>query len=310
MDGDDSGGAGVVFSPDGEEVAVPIGLGVGRWQTSTWRPLPTLPISALENSPGCCGYTPDGRSVAVGSGSVFVFDRVTAELCQTLRPASQSTGGTTALSYNALAFSPDGKFLAVADSTGTVRVFAQAGGIVEAKALVTVRGSDGRDDGTQVLAFSPDSTLLAAGALGGDIELWDTSSWKPARTLVGRTATAARTQTMSTSALAFSPDARYIAGGLTALQVWNSADGAHLFSIDKLTPGGCSGLAFVGKSELLALDQQGDVTLWDVERQRSVIAWSAGDPPVESLAVSPDGRTILIGESGLCGVYALDPVAQ
>jgi WD40 repeat protein len=67
-------------------------------------------------------------------------------------------------SCSGLAFTPDGKTLAVADSRGSVRFWRVSDG----KELAYLE-RDG--SGMEILAYSPDGALFA-GALGREIQLW------------------------------------------------------------------------------------------------------------------------------------------
>ena len=95
-----------------------------------------------------------------------------------------------------IAFSPDGRLLAVASSIG-VYLYAAAD-LREVRFLPT-------DAPVWSVAFSPDGRLLASGSLDNTIRLWDAASGALLRTLEGHT--------RSVNSVAFSPDGRALASG-------------------------------------------------------------------------------------------------
>ncbi|MFD5102113.1 nSTAND1 domain-containing NTPase [Streptomyces albidochromogenes] len=118
---------------------------------------------------------------------------------------------------NALAFSPDGRLLAVGDTMGRVVIWdaklrdriavlpgTHAGGTREEEL-----------DGVSALAFSADSALLAVAGHFGGVRLWDVASGRPL-------GSALPTPGDMVTALAFGPDGRtlYTAGTHTLLQTY------------------------------------------------------------------------------------------
>ncbi len=108
------------------------------------------------------------------------------------------------------------------------------------------------------VAFSPDGRYLASGALFGDIDLWDTTTWELARTV--------KSKKNRYSNLAFSPDGRLLAVGASNNQI-------QLWDVDTLAPvgqldgglGRIEAVAFSPDGELLASgSSDGGVQLWGV----------------------------------------------
>ncbi len=84
---------------------------------------------------------------------------------------------------NAVAFSPDGKVLAVGTGhyeRGDVTVW----DVSTYEELTTLSGDTG---GIASVAFSPDGAILASGGSDRIVRLWDVASWQEIDTLVGHT---------------------------------------------------------------------------------------------------------------------------
>jgi WD40 repeat protein len=155
------------------------------------------------------------------------------------------------------AFSPDGKMVAALDADGGIRLWHRASGR-EQKRWRQENGSRGP------LAFSPDGRLLATGD-GGIIHLWDAATGAEVRRLEGHQGTV--------HCLAFAPDGRTLASGAV------------------------EGLRYVGTDVIVARRSPGDkmLRLWDVDTGRPAGEFAGHDDGIETVAWSPDGRTLATG---------------
>jgi len=212
-----------------------------------------------------------------------------------LTVADQGVGAIRFSPVRATSFRRDGNSLVAAHPAGTATTWniADPAHPVRGTAL-TLSGS-----AVRAVAVSPDHRAVAAvTAESGTLTLADMS--KPSRT----TTLATLTDIMSDNPMAFSPDGKTLAvvAGTTRLMLWNVADRSRPALLAQ--PAGDFGRAVTfspdGKTLAVATFGGSEITLWNVA-DRAVparLATLSGHKGwVESLAFSPDGRTLASGGS-------------
>jgi WD40 repeat protein len=187
----------LAFSPESTLLASASSQGsdVWLWRVPSGEPVLLIPGAAEGCSVQALAFHPNGRLLAAGGidylatsgadGVVAIWDIQERLMVKSRR------GGSSAL-----AFSPDGRRLAVASLGQAVRIW----DVEDAHAADLI----GHLDAVTCLAFSPDGRLLATGSDDRTVRLWDADSGLP------RGVAELDTQV---KAVAFTPDGRHLFTG-------------------------------------------------------------------------------------------------
>jgi hypothetical protein len=146
----------LALSPDGSLLAAAAGQGtlacLGPTDFATPRWNTSLYVHALT-------FSPDGRTLAVGTGPVEGLVLLDPADGRTLRIMNTSSV------VRVIAFTPDGRTLAAAGVDRVIRFWEVATGEL-------LGGLEGHLGTVTALAFSPDGSLLASGGADGLVRLW------------------------------------------------------------------------------------------------------------------------------------------
>jgi WD40 repeat protein len=199
----------VAFSPDGKVLAAAAGDAVKLWDLGTGKLR-----GALEGHAGdvaSVAFSRDGTTIAAATlelreypggverhppGEVKLWELATGKVRRTIR---------WSLRHHAVAFSPDGRFLAVAGWDAFRGASGGKVGVWEIETGEHVATIEGHALGVLSLAFSPDGKLLATGGEYGTIKLTDTHIWQDRLNL--------RWDGHRICDLAFSPNGEALAAG-------------------------------------------------------------------------------------------------
>lgn len=290
--GDDPGIGSLSYAQDGKNLLSSHPYWVVFWDAASGkeiRRLPNEPSRALR-------YLPDGKTLIAGGDNRWgrgentfrFFDLETGKPCRNV----DGHGATV----EALAYSPDGKYIATCDGGNTqppeLRVWEVSSGRV---VLQNITRNTAHMD---ALAFSPQGDVLAA-AHWNTITLWDLKTGKPSRTLPNY-------QAAPSGGLAFSTDGTKLAcaGQDDSIRVWDLASGKELLNlhvgIKDAHPISVRDVTF---SPDLRLAAYGDwsassIRLWDLSTGKLWKSIKRGGRGLINLTLSPDGRSLLEASEG------------
>jgi WD40 repeat protein len=333
----------VAISPDGTILAGGNGDGTVRlWNVATHQPIgQPLTSTSVLTSTGVVetvAFSPDGTILASGSydGTVRLWDVATHQQIGllTVHPKVATHQQTGPASHpqvvSSVAFSPDGKTLAIAIFGGTVWLWnlathQQIGHPLTSNSpVVSIAFSkDGKTlasgsyDGTMRLwnlathrqighpltapsstnavesvAFSKDGKTLAAGFIDGTVRLWNVST----RLQLGLPLTGSNSPITS---VAFSPDGKTLAGGLYnhSIRLWDVATDRQIGNPFISHKGSVNSVAFSPNGKTLATaNADHTVRLWDVatgQQEGNPLTGHTGT--VTGVAFSGDGKTLASG---------------
>jgi WD40 repeat protein/DNA-binding SARP family transcriptional activator len=280
--------AGMAFSSDGRLIAVPGELhGVELHDTVSGQALRSLASDgeAIVD----LAFGPDAASLAGAAwdGSVFAWDTATGDL-------GFRTTGQLNIARPFVAYSSDGRLLAVAGGDGTVKLLDATSGEPYETILTD-------NDVVDRVAFSPDGQLLAASVhsvgltFTYDVQLFDTATGERVLTLE-----AAHNE--ETRGIVFSLDGSLItASSDGTVKIWDVASSEHRVLRHNVavqdvavSPDG---------TRIATAASDGRARLWELATGRQLLTLHAHAQPVAYVRFSPDGR--LLATSSPDGTVAL-----
>jgi WD40 repeat protein len=295
---------GVAFRPDGRSVLAACDDGTVKvWDRETGRETFSFRGELHFVGPDRVKFSPDGRRMAWASldGVVKIWDTTTGRL--------EIDQQTNTYQCRGVAFHPDGKRIALAGHDGTLRLLDAATG----REMLTIFAH--RSPVTDV-AFSPDGNKLASASYDLTARIWDATelTGDPQAsycvTLTGHEALA--------SGVAFSPDGRWLASSSWdgTVKLWELLRKSELGAPGPIAlrctlrghSGNVAGVAFSSDNRTVAsAGWDKTVKLWDLE---APVGYSLSElqvircaESVTSIAFSPDGRLLAIGQPNGIAIY-------
>jgi WD40 repeat protein len=280
----------IAFTPDGHTL-ISCADEVTEWHARNGTQMATLPTGKCDGM----AVSPDGHTLAVvslesyGKSAVTVWDYRRRVKLATL-PGE----------VGPVAFSPDGRTLAIGDVQGTkIGLWDVAtGSMVTTLAVPRTPGASFPNaNGGAAIAFSPGGRFLVADstltprlpAVGLVTVVWDLKLHKIVAQLQGG-------HSRGIFSLAFSPDGQVVAAGThdASVVLYSLATGRPLGVLH--ADGDVFGLAFSKNGRtLVSADGGGHVIIWDTARHARLATLTGHTAAVSSVTLSPDGRTIASG---------------
>jgi WD40 repeat protein len=195
----------------------------------------------------------------------------------------------TVFAVTSVAFSPDGKILAIAGEDHTTKLL----DIENARVL---RAFVGGQDKVVSVAFSPDGKMLASASYDGNLKLWNTETGEEVHALQRD-----HSASILSGQLEFSPDGKTLVSALDGpdygpVIVWDVVTAEAAYTVTR--PGDRIGFVFLANGEMLVWSTAGnELTFVDVSTKQTVslidMHWGRDDVGTITIGIpigfSPDG---------------------
>ena len=262
----------VAYSPDGRRFA----SGDNGGNIRLWNAVTGAPVAEVEGHTSwvySVAFNPDGRTLVSGysDGVIRVWDVLTGALIRTLNKWASPLSD-----MNCVAYSPDGRLFVSGQSNGNIRLW-------DAPSGTPVWTVDAHPFAVRSIAYSPDGRTIASGSYDF-IRLWDAAKGKQVGTLKGHD--------RGVVSLAFSPDGRTLASGSNdaTVRLWDLVTGVTTRMVQGRQ------VAYSPDGRMLATGSSDySVRLWDALTGAPKLTMKGHRDSVNSVAFSPDGRTIASG---------------
>ena len=196
---------------------------------------------------------------------------------------------------NSVVVAPDGRVAVSAGQDGVIRIWDVASG-------KELRRCVGLTEHVMALALSPDGRTILSGGGGQyrdghwlqgsdfDLRLWDLSTAKEIRRYEGHTG--------KVTSVAFSPDGKRAVSGSWdgTLRLWEVETGKELRVVDASCAAGSR--PWLSRRRVARRSRAGSdrlIHLWDLATGKEVRTFAGHSERILSIAVSPDGRSVLSG---------------
>jgi len=158
---------------------------------------------------------------------------------------------------NSIAFSPDGKSIAIGDSDGKVSLFS----VENLKNFIPIGKPFLHDEGSLItdVSYSPDGETLVSLSNSGNLTFWNVITGQPTENQLK--------VHLTSSSVNFSPDGRLIASGNTdgTINLWDAETMQSVVETLKGNAGIVNHIAFSPDSKTLASLSENTIIFWDTD---------------------------------------------
>ncbi|WP_010587372.1 WD40 repeat domain-containing protein [Schlesneria paludicola] len=196
------------------------------------------------------------------------------------QPATPSVNDAPeAEAIQALAYSNDGRWIALAREDGRISIRNSSDGTV-------AREIEAFSDVAACVTFSQDSQLIAAGSFDKSVKVWNVASGAEIAEFTGHT--------NWVFSVAFSPDGLKLATGSydKTARLWNIADGKELANLSAHTAGVRSVTFTPNGQYLISGSADRTAIVWQLADLQPVATLKGHTAAVRAVACSPDGTTV------------------
>jgi WD40 repeat protein len=245
------------------------------WDLATGREIRRFEGGEFAGSVSSVAFSPDGRSVLIGSNDARLWEVTTGREIRRFGGASGSV--------ESVAFSPDGGSILTAGNDKIARLWDVATGR-------EIRRFEGHSEEIDSVAFSPDGRSVLTGSWDKSARLWDVATGQEKHRFEGHSSIV--------SSVAFSPDGQFILTGSRdrSVRLWDVGTGSEIHRFEgHISPFFSVAFSPDGRSVLAGSSDDNIVWLWDVNTGRETHRFEGHSDLVLSVAFSPDGRFVFSG---------------
>jgi len=280
----------LAFAPDGSVLAAAIDRQVGFISPSTHERQHTADCGSERVC--ALAFQPRGPLLAVGTGTPG--ERGGLRLFDWQRRAWLAQLSTNTDLITGVDFSPDGTLLAACSADRSATIYRVESGGTRLTGAVALRGHSGP---VRAIAFSPDGAMVVTASLDRSLKVWSAQDGHLLRSLGHHTEAVQALVFRSTNADGTGKPPLCASGSDDrTVRVWQPGIG-RMVRIVRGHQGSILALAFSPDGRFLfSAGSEGLVRRIDADSDAILDTWQASPDWIYSLAMSPDGRTLVAGD--------------